>query len=171
MNKILLNENEAFSNLVIKEYNDNYAKGKTLLSMLSKLGCTVVNFDNWQTVEQHFMQDFPKATLEFNLQANGIEAEYLEAKAFHQRGGLSYVPMTAEQEEVIRETHRIYAATDKQIEAYQLINETVSNFNRLAELGLKMDFSEIYLTSRIFTYDRKMTINQRYLLNAISNLK
>jgi hypothetical protein len=115
--------------------------------------------------------------LTFNLQANGInEAAYLEAKAFHHAGGLSFTALTDLEKETIAETHRIYATSEKQIEVFNLIEATINNFNRLEQLNVKMAFSELYSTSRIFSYDRsrpgeRLQANKDYLISAIKSLK
>jgi hypothetical protein len=145
--------------------------------MLSQLGYEAESIESWAEVEQHFMQDYPKATLTFNLQANGVdETAYLEAKAFHHAGDLSFTALTDPEKETIAETHRVYAETADQIEVFNLIQTTIANFNRLEQLNVKMAFSELYSTSRIFSYDRsrpgeRMVANKDYLNNAITSIK
>ena len=82
-NRILLKENENSYNEIIANEKIAYSNGKTLLSMLDKLGLTVSKVDSWQLIEQEFTKDYPKASLTFNLQANGIETEFRDAEAFY----------------------------------------------------------------------------------------
>jgi hypothetical protein len=175
MNKILLNENTKLIQQIIADKNKSYDKSKILSSMLSNLGLVVDKVDNWNNdVAPFFVKSFPNATLEFNLRANGVEAEYLAAAAFHHLGGISYEPMTAEKEAIIRETQCIYADSPAQIEAYELLQSTIANLNRLKELSPKFNLSEAYLVSRVFSYDRKtakIAPDQKYLISAITSLK
>ena len=175
--RILLKENESRANVEIKEYSDAYEKGKRLLAMLKNLGYEVQRVDNWETVEQHFTKDYPKATLSFNLNANGIEAEYLAAKDFHHRGGLSFEALTVDKQEAIREKNRIYAETDKQIEAYNLMHRITDDLNKLESLGVKMVYSQSYLIDKVFSYDwrrpdlLKTEVNQAKLIDLLRYLK
>jgi len=175
--RILLETNEKLVKQITADSENSYSKGLQLLKMLSQLGYEAESIESWAKVEQHFIQDYPKATLTFNLQANGVnETLYLEAKAFHHAGGLSFTALTDLEKETIAEKHRVHAETADQIEVFNLIEATIANFNRLDQLNVKMSFSELYATSRIFSYDRsrpgeRLQANKDYLISAIKSQK
>lgn len=176
-NRILLKENEATYNELIQLENLKFNNGKTLISMLAGIGLTVDKIDDWQAIEQEFTKDYPKATLLFNLQANGIEAQYKEAETFYlkNRYVMRFEQITNDQAESLKEQYRVYADQPNQLEAYDLIHKTVQNLNRLDQLGVKFDFGIIYEVSRLFHGDQRETpalsVNQKVLVSTLTNLK
>lgn len=155
MKKILLKENEVAYNQLLSYEISKYDNGKTLLAMLAKIGLNLSSVENWESIEQEFKKDYPKANLTFNLQANGIEQEYKEAEAYYlkHRQAMTFEPLTEDQQEAIREQYRLYATTPQQIEAHGLINSIVDNFNRLYELGVNsMDGAQIRNIDRVFAF-------------------
>lgn len=175
--RILLLENEVISNEIIANGKQNYQNGRTLITMLDKLGLTVSKVENWQQIEQHFMTDYPKASLLFNLQANNIESEYKEAEAFYLKHRLSIIfeQITESEIENIKEKQRLYADRPNQIEAIELLNTVNKNLTRLIELGVRIDVNAVHLVSPILAGDMRtkppLKINQRYLVGAIRDLK
>lgn len=175
--RILLSEMPAVANELIQLEQLKSANGKKVLKMLSSIGLDVSKIDNWQAIEQEFTKDYPKATLTFNLQANGIEAEYSEAEAFYlkNRNAMSFDEVTPEHIEDIRENCRVYADSPEQIKAHGLITTVVENLNLLDQLGVKFDFATIYEVSRLFEGDvratPKLKVNQKTLASTLVNLK
>ena len=102
--KILIKENTGASNEIITNERTAASNGKTLLSMLDKLGLTVDSVNDWGAIEAQFTKDYPKAPLTFNLQANGIETQYRDAEAFYlkHRHALRFEPLTDEQIQAIK---------------------------------------------------------------------
>lgn len=175
--KILIKENQVISNEAISIEKQNYSNGKTLLQMLDKLGLTLTSVNDWGAIEREFTKDYPKASLTFNLQANGIESDYRAAEAFYVKNQhrLRFEPLTDEQAEAIREKHRVYASTEKQIEAHGLLSEITDKLNRLIELGVNVDVNKTYLVNRVFEGDPRqkpaIQMNQRSLSELLINLK
>jgi hypothetical protein len=175
--KILLSEMPAFANELIQLEQLKYNNGRTILKMLNRIGLSVSEIDNWQAIEQEFTKDYQKATLQFNLQVNGIETEYREAEAFYlkNRNVMTFEEVTPEQIEDIRENCRVYADSPAQILAHGLITTVVESLNRLDQLGVKFDFATIYEVSRLFEGDTRATpklkVNQKTLVSTLVNLK
>lgn len=152
-NKILLDDRTELANNVLKELNQGYENGRELLKMLSALGLQLDEVTDWSAIESHFTQQFPKATLQFNLEASGIAKAFRAAEAFYiqHKNSLTFAPMTAEEKEMHRESLRIYADTPRTIEIHGLLMQTIDNLNRLKELDAKMNFGTLYNAHRIFT--------------------
>jgi hypothetical protein len=176
-NRILLNENTAASNEIIANEMAAANNGKTLLSMLDKLGLTVESVNDWAAIEQEFKKDYPKAPLTFNLQANGIENEYREAEAFYtkHRHALRFEPFTDEQIEAIKENQRVYADQPNQIEAFELFNTVKDSLLRLQEIGVKIDLNKTYLVNRVLIGDERqkpaLKIDPKAMYHTLVNLK
>lgn len=176
-NRILLKENEASSNEMIQNSKKAYSNGKTLLSMLDKLGLTVESVNDWAAIEQEFKKDYPKAPLTWNLQANGIETEYREAEDFYlkHRHALRFEPLTDAMIEEIKESQRVYADKPKQIEAIQLFDTIKDSLLRLKELGVPMDLNKTYLINRVLIGDHRenppLKIDSTALYHNLINLK
>ena len=175
--KILLDDRTELANKVIIELSQSYENGKKMLSLLAAIGIEKSEITDWQEIETLCKKDFPKATIQFNIEANGIEKEYKEAEAFYlkHRNSISYSPISEEEKEINRESVRIYADTPQQIEAYNLIMQTIDNLNRLGELGVKIDFTLSYQLHKVFEsrYDRtpQMKPNKTYLVSAVKGVK
>jgi hypothetical protein len=178
MNKrILLKENEVIYNEVIYNEQQQFENGKTLLRLLAKIGIVKTELTNWSEIESLVTVDYPKAPIQFNIDANGITEQYREAEAFflkhYQR--LSFEPITAEQIEAMKEKHRIYATTEKQLEAYALINTVIDSLNRLIELGIDINVNKTYIVNRAFEGDPRLKpplkVNQSHLTETLMHLK
>lgn len=177
MKKIILKENESVSNEIINNAKTAISNGKKLISMLDRLGLTVVDeVSDWQAISDKFTKDYPKATLTFNLKANGIEGPYREAEAFYlkHRHALRFETLTEAEIEAIKEEHRVYAA-GSQIEAIELFNTVKDSLLRLQEMGVKLDLNHIYDISKVFRYDPRqkpaVTIEPTALYHNLINLK
>lgn len=152
-NRILLDDRTEFANSVLQEISQSYINGRELLKMLSALGLQVTEVTDWSAVESHFTKQFPKATLQFNLEAFGIAKEFRTAEAFYiqHKSSLTFAPMTEQEKELHRESLRIYADTPRTIEIHGILMQTIDNLNRLKELDAKMNFGTLYNAHRIFT--------------------
>lgn len=175
--KILLNEMAVVANELIEREQLKYSNGQTILSKLKSLGLSVSKVDDWQAIEQEFTKDYPKASLSFNLQANGIEDQYREAEAFYlkNRYVMTFEAVSSGQIEDIKENCRVYADQPNQIEAHGLIHSVVDSLNKLDALGVKFDFNVLYQVSRLFYGDSRATpqlkVDQKTLVNTLVNLK
>lgn len=175
--KILLKENEIFYNARIADEQKAYSNGRTILSMLDKLGLKVESLTDWAAIEQELIKDFPKAPLTFNLQANGIETEYREAEAFYlkHRYNLRFKQLTDEEIEGIKEANRVYATTEKQLEVVGIFERIVNDLNRLKELGAKIDENKTYLVSRVLhgyiLQKPFIKVDKEHLYHTVINLK
>lgn len=175
--RILLKENANSYNEIIANAKNAYSNGKTLLSMLDKLGLTVDSVNEWGAIEVQFTKDYSKSPLAFNLQANGIETEYREAEAFYlkHRHALRFEPFTDEQIEEIKEAQRVYADKPKQIEAIELFNTVKDSLLKLKELGVSIDVNKTYLINRVLIGDERqkpaLTLDPTALYHTIINLK
>ena len=174
--KILIKENVAASNEIIANERSAANNGKTLLSMLDKLGLTLDTVSDWGAIEAQFTKDYPKAPLTFNLQANGIETQYRDAEAFYlkHRHALRFEPLTDEQIQAIKETQKVYAA-GSQIEAIELFNTVKDSLLRLKDLGVSMDLNKAYLINRVLIGDHRenppLKIDPTALYHNLINLK
>lgn len=174
--KILITENTAASNEIIANEKAAANNGKTLLSMLDKLGLTVDSVNGWATIEQEFRKDYPKADLNFNLRANGLETEYRDAEAFYlkNRHTLRFTAVTDGEIESIKESQRVYA-TGNQIKVHALINEITDKLNNLQSLGVDINQDKVYLLNRVFEGDPRATpkikVNSTNLTSLLINLK
>ena len=177
MKKILLDDRTEMGNNVIAELSQSYENGKKMLLLMQAIGIDKSEINDWSEIENLCKENFPKATLQFNIEANGIEKKYREAEEFFRKhkGALTYEPMSEEEKEKIREEIRIYATTKKQLEARALILQTIDNFNRLQELGARLDYESSYLLHKVFSYDGrttpKMKPSKSHLINLITELK
>lgn len=137
MEKILLKEEKGAEN-AIAAINKGYADGLNLLKKLSVLGLKLNEVKDWKKeVEPHFKQQFPNSSLSFNLEATGLESQYFEAEQlFKSSHNILFTAPTVEELEELQEHYKVYAESEKQIEAYNLIHDTVKNLNRIKELGL-----------------------------------
>lgn len=176
-NKILLHENTNAYNELITNAKNAYSNGKTLLSMLDKLGLTVESVNDWAAIEQEFIKDYPKAPLTFNLQANGIETEYREAEAFYlkHRLQMSFEPLTDEQIENIKESQRVYTTNEKQIEAIELFTTIKDSLLKLKDLGVVLDLNKTYIVSKVLIGDHRespaLKVDPTALYHTVINLK
>lgn len=175
--RILVKFNNATFDELIQYEKLKYNNGLKLIGMLGRLGLNLKEIDSWDAVEQHFKMDYPKATLQFNLQANGIEDDYRTTEAFYLKNQslLAYEPLTESRTEAIREQCSIYAERPEQLEIYNIVHRIVTDLNRLTELGLKLDAGEIYNLNRVFDRNPRDTpsiiVNQTELAGALIHLK
>ena len=176
MKKILLDDRTEMGNNVIAELSQSYENGKKMLLLLQAIGIDKSEINDWQEIENLCKENFPKATLQFNIEANGIEKQYKEAESFYlkHKGALTYEPMSEEEKEINREELRIYAETPQQIEAYGIIMQTIENFNRLAKLGININFSNSHILNPVFERGSDITpqmqVNKRHLVSVLRNL-
>ena len=174
--KILIKENVAVSNEIIANERSAANNGKTLLSMLDKLGLTLDTVSDWGAIEQEFTKDYPKASLTFNLQANGIETAYRNAEAFYlkNRHALRFTAVTDGEIESIKESQRVYAA-GSQIEAIELCNKIKDSLLKLKELGVPINLNKTYLVSKVLIGDERLqdplVIDPKTLYQDLINLK
>ena len=175
--RILLKENANSYNEIIANKKQDFANGQMLIKMLAKIGLAVENVNDWGAIEQHFMTEFPKANLTFNLQANSIESEYREAEAFHlkHRQRLSFEPITDEQIESIKESQRVYATTESQIKAIELFNTVKDSLLKLKDLGVVLDLNKTYIVSKVLIGDHRespaLKVDPTALYHTVINLK
>lgn len=175
--RILLKENEASSNEIIANAKNAYSNGITLLSMLDKLGLTLSKVENWEAIESSLMTDYPKATIQFNIDANGITEQYREAEAFYlkHRQRLSFEPITDEQIESIKESQRVYATTESQIKTIELFNTVKDSLLKLKDLGVVLDLNKTYIVSKVLIGDHRespaLKIDPTALYHTVINLK
>jgi len=145
MEKILLKEDNAGAENAINAINKGYQDGLTLLQKLSVFGLEVTEVKDWKKdVEPYFKQQFPNSTLDFNLEASGLKKQYFEAEQlFKTSHNILFAKPTADELEAVREHYRTYAETEKQVEAYNLIHDTVKNLNSIKELGLPVNVMSV----------------------------
>lgn len=175
--KILIKENAAASNERIANAKKAYSNGRTILSMLEKLGLKMDSVNEWQPIEDYFRTDYPKAPLKFNLEANGIETEYREVEAFYlkYRHALRFEPVTDQEIEDIKEKSRIYTTNDKQIEAYELFHRIAADLTCLKALKVHIEVGKIHTVTRVlaghWSDNPPIQINQRELADTLMDLK
>jgi len=150
--KILLNENKAVADSAINQKQQSHKAGMFVLAGLAKLGLKLDSVNDWTIdVEAEFRKDFPKADLDFNLNANGIKKEYRDLETYYNANkyGILFVEPTAGELEAIREQYRVYA-TEKQAEAHALAHSITNDLNKLKDLGIpvntfqSLDFCPIF---------------------------
>lgn len=175
--RILLKENEVNYNDVIYNEKQQFENGKTLLRLLAKIGIEKTEVTNWSEIESLVKVPFPLANIQFNIDSQGITTGYRSAEEFYLKHyqRLSFEPITAEQIEAIKEKHRIYATTEKQLEAHALINTVVDSLNRLIELGIDINVNKAYIVNRAFDGDLRekppLKVNQSHLTETLIYLK
>lgn len=145
MEKILLKDDNAGAENAINAINQGYQDGLNLLQKLSVLGLEVKEVKDWQKdVEPYFKQQFPNSTLDFNLEASGLKKQYYEAEQlFKTSHDILFAKPTADELEAVREHYKTYTQTEKQVEAYNLIHDTVKNLNSIKELGLPVSVMSV----------------------------
>lgn len=143
--KILLKEDKGAAQNAINAINQGYQNGLELLKKLSDLGLELNEVKNWQKdIEPHFKQQFPNSSLDFNLEASGAKVLYFEAEQlFKSSPNLFFVKPTTEEIEAIQEHYKVYAESEKQIEAYNLVHTVAKDLNRLKELGIPVNTFDI----------------------------
>lgn len=139
--KILLKEDKGAAQNAINAINQGYQDGLNLLKKLSVLGLELNEVKDWKKqIEPHFKQQFPNSSLDFNLEASGLKNQYFEAEQLYKSShNILFTAPTDEELEQLKEYYRTYAESEKQIEAYTLIHDTVKNLNRIKELGLPLN--------------------------------
>jgi hypothetical protein len=174
-NRILLKENKAAADSVINAVNENYKNGLHLLKLLAGLGLDIKEVKDWQSIENHFKAEYPTASLDFNLDAKNIREPYMEIYSYYQshKNKISFEKPTAEQFGEIREKHRLYADTAKQIEAHTLANSIANDLNRLKVLGMGVDSFYVSYLSPVFVGGAGgvIEIYNKNLIDAVERLK
>lgn len=176
-NKILLHENTNAYNELISNAKNAYSNGINLISKLDKLGLTVSKVENWEAIELEFKKDYPKATIQFNIDANGITEQYREAEAFYlkHRLQMSFEPLTDAEIESIKESKRVYTTNVKQIEVIELFDTIKESLLRLKDLGIDINVNKTYLVNRVLIGDDRqkpfLTIDPKALYQTVINLK
>ena len=170
LNKILLKENEIISDEIIQNARIAYSNGQVLISKLNKLGLTVSKVENWEVIELEFKKDYPKATIQFNIDANGITEQYREAEAFYlkHRLQMSFEPFTQIEIEQIRESQMIYTTNENQVIAIEL-------FNTIKDSLLVLDLNKTYIVSKVLIGDNRespaLKLDTTALYHTVINLK
>lgn len=140
--KILLQENDFTANQYIGIAERRYSNWSKLESLFMKMGLdpkTTENMDQLNAKLQAKFQ-FKEATKEFNLEALGVTGYYNEAVKLLNSNDWSKQEPTPESIEAIRETYRVYANSENQIEAYNLCKRMFNDIARAKELGILEDF-------------------------------
>jgi hypothetical protein len=175
--KHLIKENQLLSTAIIKERNQHFANGQILLQKLNELGLELTKLDSWNQVDEFVKTAYPKAAISFCLEAQGITEPYNEAKKYYDSklGQLAYTPLTDAAAEQIKESNRVYATTQKELEVVQLFNSVKNNLLRLQELGIRIDVNKAYLLNRTLSgFDRgtpAIKIDEDALYHNIINLR
>jgi hypothetical protein len=169
---ILLKTNPGAEN-EIAAVKQQYANGKTLLSKLADLGLDFTEVKSWTNeVEPHFKQQFPNASLDFNLEASGLKAAYYEAEKLFKLAAGRWTEPTAEEFEVITQKYKVYASTAKQIEAYNLVHSIVADLQRLNDFGTNINASYLpNLSSLMTSNDGVPAVSRERLTNFIQSMK
>ena len=176
-NKILLHENTNAYNELISNAKNAYSNGINIISKLDKLGLTVSKVENWEAIELEFKKDYPKATIQFNIDANGITEQYREAEAFYlkHRLQMTFEPITDEQIDSIKESQRVYTTNEKQIEAIELFTTIKDSLLKLKDLGVVLDLNKTYIVSKVLIGDHRespaLKIDPTALYHTVINLK
>ena len=177
LNKILLKENEIISDEIIQNARIAYSNGQVLISKLNKLGLTVSKVENWEVIELEFKKDYPKATIQFNIDANGITEQYREAEAFYlkHRLQMSFEPFTQIEIEQIRESQMIYTTNENQVIAIELFNTIKDSLLKLKDLGIVLDLNKTYIVSKVLIGDNRespaLKLDTTALYHTVINLK
>lgn len=170
--RILLQENENVANSMIATHQRKQNNAQSILSILKEIGLSLESFGSWEReVEQHFRTQYPKASLDFCLDAAGIKEPYRIAESFYlaNKNDLSFEQLTDEGKEEIRESYRKYAETENQIEAYNLAHSIVKDLNRLQELGIRvnqqyaMNFCNVFHSEKFKVEVYENMLNDRIL--------
>lgn len=175
--RILLKENANSYNEIIANKKQDFANGQILIKMLAKLGLTVSKVENWEAIELEFKKDYPKANIQFNIDANGITEQYREAEAFYlkHRLQMSFEPITESQISDIKESQRVYTTNEKQIEAIELFNTIKDSLLKLKDLGVVLDLNKTYIVSKVLIGDHRespaLKVEPTALYHSVINLK
>lgn len=176
--RILLKENENLSQSIIELEKSQATSWKKVSSLLNECGLIVQDIDSWTEIDALISKgfQFPKATIEFNLDALGIRMQYEQAKKIYHdnlKGTLYIVEVTAERIEEIKEKQRVYATTQNQIDTINIARSIVEGVNKLNSLGIRVDVSSILESSSIFSSDNRQTvkINERNLFADVVRVK
>jgi hypothetical protein len=173
MNTILLKTNPGAEN-EIATVKAQYTNGKALLSKLTALGLTeLTEVKSWTNeVAPHFMEQFPNATLDFNLEASGLKAAYNEAEKLFKLSAGRFTEPTAEELDNISEKYKVYASSEKQIEAYNLVHTIIADLQRLKEFGTHINASYLpNLSSLMTSIDGVPAVSNERLANFIQSMK
>jgi hypothetical protein len=177
-NRILLQENENVAQSVIDLEQNHATNWKKVGNLLNECGLNVQDIDNWTEIEALLSKDFqfPKATIEFNLDALGIRTQYEQAKELYEKKlkGIRYnIEVTPERIEEIKEEYRVYATTQNQIDAINTARSIVESVNKLNELGIRVTIESILQSCYIFSSEgrSKLTINERNLFADVIGIK
>lgn len=176
-NRILLKENEGLSKSMIDFEMNRFSKQQELLQLLQDCGLKITKINSWSEVDLELQKNFQfkNATLEFNLEALGVNRTYETAKALYDEflRNLPFVDeVTDERIESIKEEYRIYTANDKQIEAYQLALTIIENLNKAIDLGMPIDTYNATGTAGFIGRDKeRLVIDELRLESTIIAIK
>jgi DNA-directed RNA polymerase beta' subunit len=174
MKKYILSENTKVANELIQTEKTKIAAAQKFLSLIKPLGFD--GFTSWSEIEDTLKQVYPKATLLFNIQAQGIEQEYNEAKEHYSRFGSSYrfEPLTDQEQQEITENVKVYTTSEAQNEVYEIVHRVVADLNKLKELGLDLNVNGIHEMHRLFAGHNRdkpaVRVNTRDLADYISRI-
>lgn len=173
MEKILLKDDKAASKKAIEAINQGYNDGLNLLKQLKNLELELTEVKNWNEIQSHFMEQFPNSSLEFNLEASGLKKQYYEAeKLFKSSQNIRFVEPTPEEVEQVSERYKVYAESEKQISAYNLIHDTVKNLNTIKSLGLPVNAMSVSDVCPLMVSDKgNVEVYQPNLISFIQGLK
>ncbi|SHL02933.1 hypothetical protein [Flavobacterium xanthum] len=173
--RILLQENENVANSVIAAHQRKENNSQRILTILKEIGLSLESFENWEReVEQHFRTQYPKASLDFCLDAAGIKEPYRQAESLYKEhyNDLSFEKLNDEGKEAIRESYRQYAETENQIEAYNLAHSIVKDLNQLQELGIRVNQQYAMNFCNVFhSTNSKVEVYENMLNDRILTLK
>ena len=175
MKKYLLSKNQKNSNEQITNVKSRIDAGKHFISLINPLGFET--FESWEAINHKLNEPYPKATLLFNLTAQGIEQQYSEAKTYFDKHGsiFRFEPLTELELQEIKEDAKLYTVNDKQAEAYEALQRIAADLSTLKNLGLDLDFIAFRKVHRLFEFDHRsnpaITISSREMEYIIPRLK
>jgi hypothetical protein len=172
MKKILLKTNTG-AEQEIAMVKQNYINGKNLLNKLAELGLELTEVKNWTNeVLPHFMGQFPNATLDFNLEASGLKAAYNEALQLYKLSAGRFTKPTEADFEAIAEKYKVYASSEMQLEAYNLVHSIIADLQRLNGFGAYINASYLpNLSSLMTSVDGVPAVADERLANWIQAMK
>ncbi|MDI5899643.1 hypothetical protein, partial [Flavobacterium yafengii] len=172
--RILLQENENLAQSIIELEQNQATNWKKVDTLLNECGLNVQDISSWTDIDNLLLKDFqfPKATIEFNLDALGIRTQYEQAKKIYYdnlRGTQYDIEVTAERIEEIKEKKRVYATTQNQVDTINIVRSIVESVNKLNSFGIRIDVNGILDSSTIFASETRGTvkINERNLFTDV----
>ncbi|RTY97603.1 hypothetical protein EKM02_13440 [Flavobacterium sp. RSP49] len=168
--RILLKENENLAQSIIELEQNQATNWGKVDNLLNECGLNVQNITSWTDIDSLLLKDFqfPKATIEFNLDALGIRTQYEQAKKIYYdnlRGTQYAIEVTAERIEEIKEEQRVYVTNQNQIDVIAYAEKLVESVNKLNSLGIRIDVNGILDCSTLFKSEARgsVAVNERNL--------